>query len=547
MPQTQFEIYGSARLITLVRILLLVLAIAVLGVLQGITDDDNLVWLESGQQLRILLLLVVLFTVATAILTQWVQERWHLITLMVFDLLWLAVGAYLTGGVGSPITPLLFAVVLTGNLVMPGPSLLILPICGALSMSAIAGCYLAGIVPFDHGRLATSELLVFAPRVLGNLTVQIAAFFLMHLLGQILSRRLSEQRLVTDELLEQLGEGVLALDRDGRVLYVNHAVAKSLGIENLKVNDNALTLFSQSEREDLNMLWHVVEQGHRPQSIPLQTPDGRQLIVRMQGLVGRRGRLLGTTLLVADETGLRELEQEANRAERLAGLGEMAAGIAHEVRNPLTSLRGCAQEIAAISKQTGVEDVTPLCNILVHESDRLAQLVNDFLDLSRMRQPDEQAVSLPAAVDRVAHLLHGRPEAQRVVVEVDCSEALPALQADPDQLIQVLTNLVWNAVEALAHTDDGRIVIRGSREQHSESGLPIVTITIQDNGPGIPAEKIEKIFTPFFSTKAQGTGLGMTMVQRIVQAHRARIHIDSEVDVGTTVTLHWPAIPHFES
>lgn len=183
-------------------------------------------------------------------------------------------------------------------------------------------------------------------------------------------------------------------------------------------------------------------------------------------------------------------------------------------------------------------DSGALAEIILHESDRLAKLVEDFLGMARMRAPDVGAVDLTAEFAELEELNRRRTDLpERLRVAFVLAPDLPAVRADAGQLRQVLTNLVNNAVEAVRREPEPRVEVAATASGYGDR----VVFTVTDNGIGIAAAKIEKIFTPFYSTSSQGTGLGMTLVSRIVDEHEGHLRVDSEVGSGTTITVEWPA------
>jgi signal transduction histidine kinase len=248
-------------------------------------------------------------------------------------------------------------------------------------------------------------------------------------------------------------------------------------------------------------------------------------------------------LLLADESRLRILEENAQRAAHLADLGAMAAGIAHEVRNPLTSLRGCAQELAEITGSAGQADAAALATIMIGEADRLARIVNDFLAMSRLRAPELGSVDLDllfAETMRLARARSDLPLGISLVAQV--ADECPLAHADEGQLRQIVSNLINNALDAVLHVQGPAITCRaGPAPAGNPLGAPAVVIEVTDNGCGIPVELQERVFTPFFSTKAQGTGLGLSLVSRIVREHEGLLSLDSMPGHGTTIRVLLPA------
>jgi signal transduction histidine kinase len=283
-----------------------------------------------------------------------------------------------------------------------------------------------------------------------------------------------------------------------------------------------------------------------PALVRFETPNGQQLVLRVTELLDRNEKPLGRTLILADETRLRLLEDSAHRSQHLSALGEMAAGIAHEVRNPLTSLRGCAQELADMAKEANQPDAASLARIMVEEADRLARIVEDFLALSRLRTPELVNVDLTHIIHDVERLIRQRrdlPEALSLSFVI--KEDLGLVMADEGQLRQVLINIINNAIDAV-NVITAPIISCTVQAAPSLSPLggPGIEILITDNGCGIPADQRERIFTPFYSTKAQGTGLGLSLVQRIIREHDGYVSVSSEVGRGTTIIIALPTRSH---
>jgi signal transduction histidine kinase len=477
---------------------------------------------------------------ATVWLARW---RWQLALHLVFDLVWIGLLLHFSGGVSSPGVVLLFAVVLVGTLVLPGVALFVLPALASLVLAVNASMYLAGHAPFPPEFLRFNPVLIQTDRILGVLATQVGALFLVDLLGQLLARRLREQRIFTGEVLDRLGEGVLAVDRQGAVAYANAEAMRLLKLSGPVEGAPASGLLTDPA---LAPVLGLLIGDRCPALERFTTADGQQLVLRVTELLDRREQRIGRTLIIADETRLRLLEDSAHRAEHLAALGEMAAGIAHEVRNPLTSLRGCAQELAEMAKEAKNGDAEGLARIMVTEADRLARIVDDFLALSRLRAPAREPLELEPVIDELRTMTQQRRDlpggfAATFICEDGCGSVL----ADGGQLRQVLSNLINNAIDALREVTSPRLTVRvRALDRDCALGLPSVEISVGDNGCGIPEDQRERVFTPFFSTKAQGTGLGLSLVQRIVREHEGLLSLTSEVGVGTTVLVLLPTHSH---
>lgn len=227
---------------------------------------------------------------------------------------------------------------------------------------------------------------------------------------------------------------------------------------------------------------------------------------------------------------LTESHEQLRRADRLSALGEIAAGLAHEVRNPLAGMKG-ALEIVASKVKPGTPEAE-FTTIAVTEVGRLDSLVGEFLSYARPHEPEFRVASLHDVIDHVALLL--RPEAERADVKVarDEREHLPDVRMDPEQIRQVIFNVVLNGLQA--SPPGGELQVR-TRREHGWAWVDVI-----DPGPGISDEHRARLFDPFFTTKTHGTGLGLAISQRIVTAHDGRLEIAAAPDGGTIVRIGLP-------
>ena len=528
---------SSARQVCLLRLLLLAIALAVLTF--GFDPDAREQTQPAREYLAQLLLLVALGAAAFAVLSRWLRSGWQLALQLVFDLLWAGALVYGSGGVASPGVVLLFAITLIGLMAMPGSMPFVMASLASLVLATNALLYVTGYSPFPEDLLRANPRMSSSGTILGLLATQVGGLFLVDALGQLLGRRLSEQRVYTSEVLDQLGEGVLAIDRAGAISYANDEACRLLGLPGQGVVGRpALEALGG---ESMGPVRALLARDDLPVLVRFAGPNGRQLVLRLTDLTDRAGRTIGRTLLAADETRLLVLEESARRADHLAALGEMAAGIAHEVRNPLTSLRGCAQELAEIDRKEGHHDAADLAAIMVAEADRLARIVDDFLALSRMRPPHREVVDLGPLLSELDALHRRQQLPDNLLLGFTISDECPAVIGDPDQLRQVLLNLIGNALDAVRRRDDPRIDITVREAPAGSLPTPAVEVRVADNGCGIPRELQERVFTPFFSTKSQGTGLGLSLVQRIVREHEGALRLESAPESGTVITVLLPA------
>ncbi len=229
------------------------------------------------------------------------------------------------------------------------------------------------------------------------------------------------------------------------------------------------------------------------------------------------------------------LERELARRERLSSLGQMAAGLAHEIKNPLGSIQGAAEilgdDAPAGSKQRELFDV------LRKESRRLGAVVDDFLGFARPRPPQLATLDVARAIERASAQIALDASARHIDIARDVSADLPSVAADAEQIHQVLLNLLFNAVAA---SGDGDRVVIEARAENRDRGAAVV-ITVRDRGTGIAPEVLPRVFDPFFTTKENGTGLGLSISHTIVRDHGGTIDIESAPGHGTAVTILLPA------
>jgi signal transduction histidine kinase len=233
---------------------------------------------------------------------------------------------------------------------------------------------------------------------------------------------------------------------------------------------------------------------------------------------------------------LRQTERDALRAEQLAWAGQMAAGIAHEVRNPLMAIKLLIQ---ALADGRGGERLRPRdVQVLEEEIIRLEQITTAFLDFARPPRPDKKPVEIGPVVRQVAERVRGRADLQGVTVEVDAPRRPLVAEVDPNQLQQVLYNLLFNALDA--QPSGGRVRVVAAADESDPAAGPALVLRVEDEGPGLPGAVRDKLFEPFVSTKEAGMGLGLSICRRIAEAHGGEIKAADREGGGTVFTLRLP-------
>ena len=366
--------------------------------------------------------------------------------------------------------------------------------------------------------------------------VFLAAVVLWFLVFAYLKRRGEGRKLVRMErfqnkLLDNMPDGLVTLSESGEILAANRSAkallapqGESLPPEIIGVNWSSFTFGLKTG--EAPYAWEQFDyQGRQLEilSLPFQASDEEAAPELGQHLV-----------LIRDRTEIRSLEEDLNEAKRLAAIGSLAAGVAHEVRNPLSSLRGFAQLFA--TKLKGQAPLDQYAATMVQEADRLNRVVTDLLYLARPRQLAPVDVDLGELGESLRQLMRFDFEDRRAehVFEFDGG----TVYADPDALRQVLLNLISNSLDAMAECEEcskpGHVRLSSRRGQGG------VWLTVADDGPGMDPEILGNVFKPFVTGKKTGTGLGLAIVQNIMRAHKGKVVIDSEPGQGAQVQLFFP-------
>jgi PAS domain S-box-containing protein len=346
-------------------------------------------------------------------------------------------------------------------------------------------------------------------------------------------------------LVETSPDGIVALDLEGHFTEVNPAAAELAGrpAGTLLGRHLAEVVAPEDLAEMTQLRSELLSTGHDvlDHELHIARPSGERRLVRLRTTVIREsGEVIGTHGIVRDITDERARELQLRRAERLASVGTLIGGVAHELNNPLHAIRNFAELL--MMEGRGKDDHEAL-EIIQREADRAAKVVSDLRLLARESQEVEGGRVAVDLNDVVRHALKLRRYAlstRNIEVREDLADDLPPVLADRGNIEQVVLNLVVNAEQAMAEQLGERRLILRTRRTPGGAALHIV-----DSGPGIPAQHLERIFDPFFTTKApgEGTGLGLSLVHNIVTEHGGAIHVDSQVGKGTAFRVELPLAP----
>jgi signal transduction histidine kinase len=256
------------------------------------------------------------------------------------------------------------------------------------------------------------------------------------------------------------------------------------------------------------------------------------------------GEVIGASMFFKDLTRVEQLEERERLRDRLAALGEMAAAIAHEVKNPLAGIEVMAGLLRR--KIPDAPDAQAVLTDIIGEAKMANAIVQEVLDFVRPIRLQVEDTGIVTAVQGAIHLAETKATRGEIEVDLDLPEALPKIHADQHQLTQLFTNLLINAYEAMSGSGRVTISARPGRIEDGGDGREAVCVEVRDNGPGIPADIADRIFSPFFTTKAQGSGLGLGIVRKILDAHDGRIDLETAVGTGTTIRVTLPVTASHE-
>ncbi|NLX18405.1 MAG: hypothetical protein GXY53_03865, partial [Desulfobulbus sp.] len=244
-------------------------------------------------------------------------------------------------------------------------------------------------------------------------------------------------------------------------------------------------------------------------------------------------KYLGKVLLISDVTEIRSLEQRMRESERLAAIGRMAGGVAHEVRNPLSSIKGLALLLKNKFPVGSKEQST--ANLLIQETERMNRTITEMLSFTRPSALKLTPVDLAELLEKSVDLIRAEATDNRIDIELDVESELTPILADADRLQQVVMNVLLNALQAM---ENGGVLSVKLANTLDHSGIEL---RISDTGGGVPADSLPQVFYPYFTTKPNGTGIGLAISQKIIADHEGTIDLESDPGKGTTVTIYLPA------
>ncbi|RPJ61016.1 MAG: PAS domain-containing protein [Acidobacteria bacterium] len=491
---------------------------------------------STSQFLKLFLLAVYILSGIYFLFLSYTDRPEELYGLQFFsDLLLLSVLIYSSGGTASTFSSLYVLVIVYASLIRYRRGAML-----AVVLSMISYIGIAHLEYFDW--IPNAEPTVYSQLVYRSLW-NIMGFIAVALLGSYLSERLQKTRqelgavkMLHDNIVNSIRTGLMTVDMEGRITSCNRAASEILGRDPNEVMNCSLDLvFPMHIRET------IVSASFQPTSRPLRTEcwvswqhaDPVFVGMSCSPLISETLEQIGFVLTFQDLTEIRRREEELQLKEKMAAIGQVAAGVAHEIRNPLAALSGSIQILRAELELK--PEHAHLIEIVLRECGRLNQTVSDFLTYAGPPPPRFQRIDLVAKVQQTVAFFQKNPQPEHShPIEIISAPPEAWCLADPDQVSQALWNILQNAVRAMPDGGKIRVRITASRSE--------VRLSIRDAGIGMTEEEKSKIFQPFHAGFKKGVGLGMAIVYQIMQQHNGRVEIESRRGKGTVVSICFPTI-----
>jgi PAS domain S-box-containing protein len=354
---------------------------------------------------------------------------------------------------------------------------------------------------------------------------------------------LIEAKNFLESIVEKAGDAISVVDLEGKVLYWNEGAERIYGYRKSEVQGKKLSeiLYPRDEKEkakEEKLMERVVERIKKGEAIPnlevkRQTKDGKEIITSMtlSPLRDAEGKITGVSRICKDITDLKKAEERLTLAERLSSLGELSAGVAHELRNPLAGIKINTQVLSR--KKDLPEMEKKLLKSTEEGIEKIQKIVDDMLHFAKPKASHFKEEEINEVVEKSLAILQTKLKKGNISFVFERGQELPKVRIDIHQIQQVIINLILNSIQAMEK--GGTLTVRTFSENDGRVG-----VEVKDTGVGISRSHLKKIFDPFFTTKSEGTGLGLSITLKILENHGATIDVISEEGKGSTFTIHFP-------
>ena len=344
---------------------------------------------------------------------------------------------------------------------------------------------------------------------------------------------LSRIKAFSDSLVENMPIGLVAIDNHRKITSLNHVAGFILSLSATEViGENATQVVPE---ELLKLLENLdTEKGVVEKEIDCTVRKGKVIPLEVSAtlLNDENGMFLGYVLLFKDLSEVRSLRKEIARSQRLASVGRLAAGVSHEIRNPLSSIKGFATYFK--ERYHDVPENQQISNLMIQEVDRLNRVVGQLHEFARPITVSKKPINVRTFLENSLKLIERQTSEGNIKIQTRLDSEIGEILVDPDRINQVFLNLYLNAMESMKNGGNLNVWLLKNQEKDG------IKIRVQDTGTGINEDDLTHIFDPYFTTKASGTGLGLAIAHNIIEAHDGEIKVDSIFGQGTTVTILLP-------
>lgn len=514
--------------------------------------ETHSLWNTSLSPIYVLAGLTYLLCAAYLVMLRTLRRKEFNITLQAFfDVIIVSTLVYHTGAIGS-IYSVLYPLVIIYSALLLGRG-------GGLSVASACSLiyglmlYLAqrDYIPSAYPGQVQSAVLK-AEFVLTRAVIHVASFYIVAMLTSFaveqerkVRQRLAEKESALDKLdrfhrsiIESVDTGILTVDLMGKIKSLNRAAEE-------------LTGFSASEVEGrridevfpgfMTVLEKISDEGGKSSrkrfEAAVSQKSGRKIILGFSySSLYERDKRIGGILIFQDLTAIKEMEVQAEKNKRLAFIGEMAAGLAHDLRNPLLSISGSIQMLQRDLKLDATDE--RLMRVILRAKDQLENLIKNFLLFARTAAGDREDIPVHEMLDEAIEALKEVPDWNDHIMVERAYQDVPPVFGNRTEVRQTFWNILVNAIQSMP---DGGLLTVETMPLPKQNGRRLVQVRVGDTGCGIERERLERIYEPFYTTKEGGTGLGLAIVSRIIESHGGSVNIESDVRRGTTCTIAFPA------
>ncbi len=543
------------------RIIILTLLLAITFVFQ--ISEKKYFFIPLTNSFYYFISLFYLVTIVYALLLRKVRDfNRYAFFQIIIDQLFITILIYFTGGKESffPIA-YIFSIIASSMIFYKR---------GALFLASLSSFLYGLLLLLQHHQWINplgGSSLYDASQIFYSLIIYMATFYIVALLSSVISEELKKKKkeLIQKEvdynqletfnrnIVQSLDSALLTVDLSGKIIFLNRTAEKILERSGEELKGSSIDdLFPEIHRliEEVKKKTMESPSDYQRYETPLPHRDGRKIYLgfSISPLTDPEGSLIGHTLIFQDITKFKEMEEQIKRVDKMAAVGVLAAGMAHEIRNPLASLSGSIQMLK--TELTLDDSQQHLMEITLRESERLNALITDFLLFAQPPQTNKVLYPIHKIIDETIDLFTHSPSSHdgiRILRPNGREEIRTSI--DPAQMKQVFWNLFINAAQAMSQRGEIKVQLEKGNGWSLSSpplssqlkAIEWVKISISDSGSGIAPEEKEKIFEPFFTTKENGTGLGLSIVHRIIENHNGLIKVDSKLGRGSTFTIFLPA------